>query len=62
MSLQREDFIKAVQAMRDAKNNLVMSAMILDQSEHFSRTVAEIKQTIGDLEVSIKLINDFNGN
>lgn len=46
--------------VRNAKNELVMAVLGLEQTEHdFTKTTAEMKQTIGDLVLAERLLDDW---
>lgn len=56
--MNRFDLIDAVQRMRKAKEEMVKVAIVFDMDESFKGTVKELKEQIGDMCVSINLIDD----
>ena len=56
---ERDRLIEVLKYLREGKNNLVMAALALDQMESFDKTVASIKEVVGDLVCAEKELNDF---
>ena len=56
--MNRFDLIDAVLRIRTAKEEMVKVAIIFGMDESFKDTVKELKEQIGDMCVSINLIDD----
>ena len=56
-----ENLIAAHKSMTDAKNSLVLTILAFEAIEWpgFEPTIKELKETVGDLCVSLKSIEDF---
>ena len=59
VSQNRRLLIDAQSQIRAGKNSLVMAAMALDQLEGFEKTIAELKNTIGDLLIAEKMFDGY---
>ena len=55
------NILNAVKKLNAAKNELVLAAISLEAAAPFPKTIAEIKETVGDITVSITHLESYLG-
>ena len=57
-AMERTQIIEVIKYVRQAKNSLVIAALALDQMDKFDKSVSAIKEVVGDLICTEKLLDE----